>query len=56
MGLEEIELNDANYTWTDDPFGPEYEIIQIWFEMGLVHVPRKFNYVVSQDIYFPDDK
>jgi hypothetical protein len=60
MNLE-VEFNDANYTWTDDPFGPEYEIVDFRIiHMGLACDPamyKRYNTVITKDgLYFPEEK
>lgn len=51
-----MEFNDANYTNWEDPFAPEYEIVWHHIEMGPVWKPNKYNYVISQGFWFPEDK
>lgn len=47
VDLFEVELNDANYTWTNDPFGPDWEIIHYFYEFK----PMYLNYQSLSKFY-----
>jgi hypothetical protein len=44
MLLEDAELNDANYTWTEDPFAPDWEIVAWQVVMELAWNPKNMHY------------
>jgi hypothetical protein len=53
-------IRDANYTWAteEEAFGPDYVIVA-WHYHGAFEMPyprHKYDYVVSEDLYFPPPK
>lgn len=51
------EFKDANYTWTEDPFGPDFIWEWHFIEMGPVFNPIniKHHRIISQDLWFPEE-
>lgn len=50
------EIYDANYTWTEDPFGPDYEIVGWYVEMGMAFNPKNIRHhlVLHKELWVGD--
>ncbi len=41
------EVRDANYSWTDEPFGPDYEVCSSYYILPQMETSLYYNYVIE---------